>query len=496
MGFTRPDIIVYVKKVYEQSDSMGIFLTAVATLGSLVMALFSRLIINLVGSKTLFIFLMSVATFSLVPAIASPLFTGSVLIAFLVIFNFVSNFGMQGVESNSQTYLFTIIRKDEITTLSIIYYMVYGIGGAIGSILGGFFIDLFPRFNLDIRTTFQLVFGLALVGYLVVLYSLTRLQNNNKHSVRDGLSFILNPKDIKAISLANQLENNTSSNRQIEILQEIARSDSDAPLDIIVESLNSPKLFVRREALFALESIPITRDPVLVKALLLQLEERQGTTGYMAARVVGRNGIKQAIPQLRHIIREVSDSYMLGESIRALARLDDKQSIKEIYNLITPKRPIYIVIQAINALQTLLDIEEVTRLFRPFRWQTLNSDSIGNEVLLSVAGLLNLDEWFYSIYVSYSQSPDEGYAVLNDIYQANRKKCGTSAPIEQLLTRPKSIVFKGLAETLLNNSSLFFAKSEAVQLQLSYAALNPLLFRYSKIRFFFTALFIANHIHK
>jgi hypothetical protein len=494
MGLTRPYIIVYAKQVYGQSDSTAILLTTIGTLGSLIMAAFSRTIINLVGGKTLYIFLMSVATISLLPAVVSPMLAGTSLLVFLAVFNFVSTFGMQGVESNSQTYLFTVIRKDEIINLSIVYYIVYGIAGAAGSTLGGFLIDLFPRFELDIRTTFQLLFTMALIGYVVTLYILTRLQNTSKHSVRDGLGFILSPKDIKAISLANQLESSVTPAEQMRLLQEIARSDSDAPIDLLIESLKSPKLFIRRQALFTLESIPETKDPALVKALLLQLHERQYTTGYMAARVLGRNRIRRAVPHLRRMLNS-DDHYLIGESIRALARLDDKASIPVIYNFIMPNRNIYVIIQAINALENLLDAEEVSMLFRPFRWPTLRSESIGNETVLSIASLLGLEDWFYSIYVSYTQAPGEGFNILKDLYYANKKKCGTNAQLERLLTNPDSITFRKLSLALMQEEPLFFAKSEAVQMQLQNACGNPVLFRHRKVRFLFTALLTANHIH-
>ncbi|MCL2519464.1 MAG: MFS transporter [Spirochaetaceae bacterium] len=495
LGLSRPYIAVYTRQIYNQSDSMTILLTTIGTLGSLMMALFSRTIVNLVGSKTLYIFFMTVATLSLLPAIITPALVGGALFTFLAIFHFTSTFGMQGVESNSQTYLFTVIRKEEVGSLAIIWYMVFGVAGAIGSTLGGYLIDLFPvLFNVNLQTAFQLLFSIALIGYVVTLIFLTRLQNSSKHSVSDGLGFILNFKDIKAISLANQLENSLKPDDQIRLLQQIAHSQSDAPTELLTETLYSPKMSIRRQALFTLESIPPTKDSELAAALITQLNERTHTTAYMAARLLGSRKVESAIPYLRRALT-VGDNFLLqGEAIRALASLNDKASIPDIYSFILPQKNIFITIQAINALEILLEPEAVTMLFKPFKWPRLFSDSVGSEAILAITGLLGLNDWFYPIYVSYTRNPNDGYELLYDLYSSNKRKYGANQKLEELLLRPSLIIFRRMAGELSTEQPFKFTASEIVQRQLTTACANPVVIRYAKVRFLFTALFVASHI--
>lgn len=479
MASVRPFLVVYTKEVYGQTDSMSIFFTALGAAGAFVMSAFSKMIINAVGTKTLFIFFLLMSALSLLPALASPELAGAALIIFLCAFQFIATFGMQGVESNAQAYFFTVIRQDEILSLSVLYYMLYGLGGGLGSVLGGFVLNAFAHAGFEPRASYQIFFILAFCAFGVLLLLMAQLKNTGKHSVLDGLGYIFNYRDIKAISLANRLTD-TSLEKQEKLLKEISRSESDAPVDLLIESLSSPKMRLRRAALYALEGLPPTRDPDLAMALINQVKTYPHTTAYMAVRILGRNKTRRALAIVKQAF-ESQDLNLKAEGIRALGELNDQRSLKSIESLIKPDVNPYLVVQALNAMEKMLDSKEAHRLFKPLMWQKIDRQLV-DEALLSAAAVLGAAEAFYPAYTVFLKNPDEGYAAAFDPLTVYKKELPANRKLfEALLSRPKPLVFAKEALAIIEKSAF---EDPCAKEALARAVKNPLLTRHRRFRFF------------
>lgn len=479
---TRPFLIVYMRSVYHQNDSSTILFTVSGFIGAFLMSAFSKTIVQTVGAKTLFIFFSTLSTLSLVPAILSPELNGIYMVVFLVLFNFIAIFGLQGIESTGQTYLLGIIRRSETMDAFILFFIIFGLGGGLGSFVGGKLLNTLQSGIPNIRLSFQIFFGIALLLMFTLLILMGSLKNTNKTSVRTGLSFIINPKDIQAISLANRLEAAPPSEIK-NILSQISRLESDAAIEIIIESLQSPQLDIRRQALFTLESISGSdQPPELIRALLQQLRSYPFTTAHMAARILGKHHITQAIPSLRKAMSS-SDYRLKAEAITALGLLQDTNSIPLIKRHIYKDNNPYVLISALHSLQLLISVRDIYVLFWPLTWQKVNNYIIDESILLACV-LVGMLDYFYHRYLLFLNNSDEAYSELKDFIQSSKKiKANIKQILDQLISHHFSQInfIKKIPTifTLISNKNNFL-----LQEGLQHICHNPVLTRYSSLRFF------------
>jgi len=134
-GMGRSFLPVYAKEVFSQGDDAIMVYSIVASLGSIVMGLITRLVVDRLGSKPLFIIFSAIGLVSFLPIaiIPSPgafLAAPATIALFLSVVHFLSSFGFAGEESVAQVYYFGLIPKEKMLDLAVIYNLAYGIGGA------------------------------------------------------------------------------------------------------------------------------------------------------------------------------------------------------------------------------------------------------------------------------------------------------------------------------------------------------------------------------
>jgi hypothetical protein len=482
---TRPFLVVYTRNVYGQSDSNAILFTVVGAFGAFFMSSFSRTLVQAVGAKTLFIFFTGLATVSLIPAIISPHLEGLTFILFMGLFHLVATFGMQGLESTGQTYLFGVIRKDELVDASILYFTVFGLGGALGSITGGALLSWF-QMMMSMKVSFQVYFSIALVAMIGLLVMIGYLKNTHQSSVRSGLSVLFSPRDIHAINLGHRLEI-ADSEELASLLKQLGRSESEAATELLVESLKSPQFMLRRTALSAIENLPTSRNPEIVQLLLNQMQNHTFTTGHVAARILGKHHIHQGIPALRRAVFHSADYRTQGESIVALGRLQDKKSLLLIRKQVRMENNEFVIISALNALNQMIEPVDLFVLLRPLAWSQ-PSKTLIHEALLSAGELLASNGSFYRQYTAFLNDRGVAYLELRDnIIGKKRLSNDKKLLLEPLLQCPDPLKFRQLCQEILPKVPFGERIAEAYP-AIYRASQNPLFIRHPEFRFFLVSL--------
>ncbi|MGL4524776.1 MAG: MFS transporter [Spirochaetia bacterium] len=485
LAMVRPFAIVYTKEVYHQADSMSILLTTVGFLGALFMGLFSRLTVNVVGTKALHIFYIVLSLLSLIPVILSPQMTGLTLIIFLIVFHFLSNLGMYGLEANAQSYLFGVIRTTEIADVFSFFYIIYGLGGGIGSLLGGGILNFCERIGMDITESYRVFFLIAFSFLVFLLYVIARLQNTGKHSVFQSLGYIFSVKDMRALSLANKLEETTSPKRQLQILHEMSYSHSDVSEDFLLEALGSPREQIRHQALLAIESMPSLKDRKLIMALIKELHYSPYTTAYIAARILGKMKITRSIAEMRTAMN--SPDYRLeAEAIFALSEMKDSKSVEMMIEKIAPSTNPYVLVRLFAALEKILPEGQIRYFFRPLLWNKVPKD-IAREALLSATIRLGIFEWFYPFYCTFLKSAEEGYQALLEHYQIFSKKISMQIPLAML---SNELRYKDYIDACENFWDKLLPTQKIDQISLRKTKNNPLIIRHDSFRFMLTAYLV------
>ncbi|MCX8014087.1 MAG: MFS transporter, partial [Rectinema sp.] len=122
-GMGRAFLPVYAKNVFAQGDDAIMVYSIVAGLGSIAMGLITRLVVDRLGSKPLFIIFSTIGFISFIPIALIP--GSSALIGapamvglFLSVVHFLSSFGFAGEENAGQVYYFGLVPKEKMLDLA------------------------------------------------------------------------------------------------------------------------------------------------------------------------------------------------------------------------------------------------------------------------------------------------------------------------------------------------------------------------------------------
>jgi len=411
-AMTRSFLPVYAKELYSQGDDIIMLYSLLASLGAVAMGFLTRLLVDRIGAKPLYIIFAAVAATSLVPAIFSPRMDSALSIAlYLGAFNFISSFGLGGEENAGQTYYFALVPKEQNLELSVIYYFAYGIGGALGAGLGGVLLETFAGFGCSTPDSYRLFFGLLSALFVAILLLMRRLTPLGSASVRESLGIIFSPRDLRTLNLMDRLDRSGSAREEMMLIQELGRSGSPMSQHELLSFLGSPRFELRMEALLALENIP-GLDRGVLKALENEVRGNPFTTAYVAARILGKNGSTGSLPVLRESID--SDDYLLqGTAMVALARLGDSAMRPRIEEHLIHSQIPRVRVQAAYALELMDNRASLPALLASLRKEDPPA-YVSDELVLAIASLSGFIGPFYPMYRSYSENRVNGRFAIED----------------------------------------------------------------------------------
>lgn len=414
VGMARPFIIVYCREVYMQPDSAVTFITFFMTLGALCMGLVSRVFIDKIGAKPIYLLFTALSVLSLVPALISPHFTGAVFsFIFLSIMAFASNLGFSGQENAGQTYFFGLIPKVAVMDMSIVYFLVMGITGTAGSLLGGILLDAFKEIGLQPAAVYRLFFGLQIIIIGIAFFIQMRLKSLGSYSFKEALPLFFSPRDIRGLGLLYKLDHSSKETEQTALLHELRSSNTAAAAYQFAEHLSSPSYAVRMGALAGMESLPYLNKSV-EEVLMHETETGLFTTAAKSARILGLFKVKNAAALLKKQLN--SPDYLLcAEAMTALARINETDAQTAISRTLTATDNPHILLKGIRAMELYANPSSVFMLLDVLRAHHEKSE-VRHEVMLALASVMGIGKRFYPAYCQYAENPEEASVILTDLF--------------------------------------------------------------------------------
>jgi len=413
-GMGRSFLPVYAKEVFTQGDDAIMVYSIVAALGSIAMGLITRLVVDRLGSKPLFIIYSAIGLISFLPIAIIPN-SGAMMAApamigfFLSVVHFLSSFGFAGEENAAQVYYFGLVPKEKMLDLAVIYNLAYGIGGALGSFLGGGILEVFDNLGIATQGAFRLYYAIISIILVVVIYGMRNLPHMGAKSVTQSLSVLFSPRELRAFDLLTKLDQSASAHEEVRLLQQLGKSESTLTQKELVEYLHSPRFEVRSEALLALESIP-ELDGETIGALIHEVKTNVYSTAYVAARILGKQHSQVAVSALIDSLDE--PDYMLqSTAMIALARLGARQAIPKIEEVIRSTENPRVRISGAYALELFGSIESIPTLISCLKAEDKPAN-VSDELVLSISGILGIDKEFYLLYSEFIDDNDSGVAQL------------------------------------------------------------------------------------
>ncbi len=419
IGMSDPFRPVYAKLVYLRPDPWVLLFAVVGNVGAILMGLLSRLLMDRLGAKPLFVLFTGFLAASTLPLVVSPALSGVALAIFMSAFFFVFQIGLVGSQNGAQNYFFGIISAAEFLNLGILYNLCQGVGGAIGSLLGGSLIGLIKAigFSDNVRS-FRAYFVLVFLALLAILLLSIGLRTIGRYTVRSALGIIFSPRDLRAAALLHKLDRSRTAGEEIEVIKALADSPSEMAIDNLIEKLRSPRFYVRSEALRALEFMP--PRPRITRALIGEVKGRRFSTASIAARIIGELRLPQAIRALRLAVRS-SDYLLQANSMLALGRMGDRVSIPLIEEEAKGSHNPLVLIHAATALEELESVESIPTLLELLRRPSM-PPFVRNELILSIAGIIGIGDWFYAHFMAFLEGQAAGRDSLLDHLDARYRE--------------------------------------------------------------------------
>jgi predicted MFS family arabinose efflux permease len=482
-----PFLVVYVKDFFSMPDSQVLYLTVVGSLGAVLMAMASGFMIDRLGAKPLYFVFTVILTLTLVSiAVSPPIRPGVAVWLYAAALFFFNNMGQLGILNASQTYFLAAIRREERLNLGVIYYMTLGIAGGIGSMLGGAILEWLGGF-LSTGRVFQVYFGLCTAVFAALLVFITVLENLGAYPLADALAMILSPRDMRVISLLNRLNRTRSHAEERSMLRALAEAPSTLSVEEVLSRLGSPRFNVRAEALEALRSLPV--EERVIQALVSEVKNHAYTTASLAAEILGHRRIEQGIPVLRRSLQ--SRDYVLASSaMMALAHLGDRESLPAIREALRAGSNPRLLIHASSAVETLRDPGAVPVLLA--RLKKKNPPFLRDELILALAGILGMGDWFYPTYSEFLEKGSVGLSLLRDRAQEPESARIPRPLLEELLKRFPLVnkgYFGSLAAELLTNLPIQ-VDGEDVAPALAEAVTDPRLAKLDRFCFLIAAAIV------
>lgn len=484
-----PFLIVSLKSVYGAGESVLVLFTVIGGLGAITMALASGLAIDRIGSKPLFFFFTAAALISLMPLIASPHLPSPVLLwVFAGGLFFLFSMGSSGAANAAQTYFFSIASSKDNLNLGILYQLVAGVSGAAGAVSGGAVLEVLQRTaGQNDAAPFRLFFGIAAALFVVTLLLVSSLENIGAFSLRDSLGIILSPRDIRAMSLLRRLGRSRSVGEEQLVIDALAESQSEISIEELLAKLRSPRFIIRSAALSALRAHPV--DQRVNAALISEVKNHPFTTAYIAADILGEKGARDAIPALRQGL-DSRDYFLAGKCMVSLARLGDKASFPEIRRIVERTDNPRLIIHGATAMEMARDTVSVGLLLEKMWVRT--SPYMREELILSIAGIVGMQDWFYPLFTEFMEDPAGGTARLLDFIESRERDMNRDySPLKELAANApaKSVEFADHAADILERMTVRPGGAD-ITADLVGSAKDPRLSGLPRYRFFLACLIV------
>ncbi len=444
-GVGRSFLIVYAKQAHGYTDRLAFLMVTVGSVGNFLAGYLGSVLLDRLGARPLILFSLLAYIGSLLLAVALPVTGGIALVFAMGVVFFLGTLGFSGNENSFQAYFFGVTSKDDRLNLGIIFYMILGLGGTLGSFTGGFILDGLVSV-MEPSWAFRVFFlGVAILG-AVALVKAVRLESLGAETFRDTMEVIFSPRDLRTVGLLNRLGRTRGVEDEQTTLRSLAHSKSYRAVHEVIDRLDSPSYAIRQEALEALASLPYTIE--VEAALATHLTAALHTTAFMAVRILGLRGSPDTVPAVREAI-DSEDRLLAERAVVAYARLAGEEAIPVLREQLTAADTPRFLLHVAVAVQIAGGPEELTPLLQQLTRKRL-PDYVIDEILFAAAHILGIHDRFYPLYSIYIRGKTEA--------QQEEMREEMHALIDETTTGDSAARLKAAATVLLTGDKASEAK--------------------------------------
>ena len=289
-----------------------------------------------------------------------------------------------------------IVPPEKSSPYMALYYAWAGAAGGVGTMLGGWLVDL----SAGVRgqwwilsfDPYTLLFVIGMVFPLFSIVLFRRVRADSSVSTRQFASMFVRGNPFYALGSLVRYRRARDEREAIEGTQRLGSTRSPLTVEELIEALHDPRFGVRFEAVVAMARHG--EDPQLTDALIEVLEGNEPSLSTMAAWALGRLEDERALEALR---RGMDSRYrsVQAHCIRSLGNLGDRTMLPALMEQLESEEDVGVQLALASALGKLGATKATGRLLALLR----GSDTLDarREFALAIARLVGEEHHFIQL---------------------------------------------------------------------------------------------------
>ena len=446
-----PISILALVKMYGVSYQTALIFACVQLIGGIFISYLNGIISQETGPKPLIIIYIMLQFIVCLFWILAPthFYWGYCVIIFLM-----GGVCLYGLDACLNHYYLTLIPRENSVGISLWYTTICGaVTGISGIVLGGGLLKLFSLF-LSEANVFRHYYIIMLLLMIPIFYLTLKLRSNTNWKVSDVLGLAINPNDLHSLFVLQNMQKYSTAESDLDNVLKLQGMSSNLSEASLVYFLNSPIYFVRLSALRALNNFSIGEKTK--EAVFKELKNGEYSAAYLAAIILARNKMPEAIPLLRKYLSS-DDIHLRANSMIALASMEDVESYDQIIEIFKSSSNPRILTNGSLAFQIMKDINTVEYLLQKtllfYTPGNRQKEYVNDELICTIAAIYGYSGVFYkALRIFYD---DFEIGTLNLIESIDKNKAAASPVSPEKVLR--SYMYMGaktengeLIELLLN----------------------------------------------
>ena len=410
-----PISILAIKNMYGVSNITALMFTLVQLFGGIVMTYVSSILSDITGPKPLIkIYIILLFVISLMWIFAPATF----IWWYCGIIFLMCGACFRGLGASLLHYFLMIIPREDNVGFTLCFTTIGGlVAGFCGIVLAGGLIRLFVICGFDASHIYRSYYIIMVILLIPVFYITCKLSTISDWKVNKVLGLIFAPKDVHTLFMLNRIQKYSTLKSEFQSLIKLEEISSDLSEDTLLYYLESPKFFVRIEALRGLRKIHFSETAK--QTIMKELMNGEHTTSYLAAIIMAERNNQEAIPLLRKYLGS-EDLYLKGTSMIGLAMLKDRESYKKIEQIFKSSPNPKVLINGAIALSKMDDIKMVGVLLEKTLKSVCHEKLIRDEIIYCAAELTGYGDDFYKILRIYEKNRKNGLLSVIDLMSAQK----------------------------------------------------------------------------
>jgi len=308
-----------------------------------------------------------------------------------------------------------------------LYYAWAGIAGALGSILGGWLVDLTSGVSgqwwIVHFDPYSVLFFLGIALPLFATQLFRGVVADSGVSTRQFAGMFVRGNPLFAIGSLVRYRRARDERAAIAGTERLGRTRSPLTVEELIEALHDPRFNVRFEAVVAIARHG--EDPQLIDALIEVLEGNEPSLSTMAAWALGRLNDERALEALR---RGLDSRYrsVQAHCIRSLASLGDETMLPLMLDRLETERDVGLQMAFASAAGRLRATDAVDRLLRLLHGSTTQDARM--EFALALARLVGEEHRFIQLQRRADAEPGTTFSQETTALKGRLLKAGQAPP--------------------------------------------------------------------